>query len=232
LHILNEGNSLSELFTIVPVFLLLYSSFFLVLKFLFTNYISNPSLNILQFAILLWIGKALWVSIGVFEEMTGITFVLIALILCCIIVIECYNTWFKPISIARNLTFRFLVLFGVIIISSIVFNPSYTLRDTAHLIKQRCGQGNGIGPESLVEITLLGECMPKLNLDANTISIVDSSQYAWFAGLTTPLANCDSIQKLYDQSAWLISSKQTQTLQVIPVLPSPTGFREFIMLSK
>jgi hypothetical protein len=74
--------------------------------------------------------------------------------------------------------------------------------------------------------------MPELNLDANTISTNNSSQFSWFAGLTTPLADRDSIQKLYEQSAWMISSNQTQTLQVIPVLPSPIGFRAFFMLSK
>jgi hypothetical protein len=118
------------------------------------------------------------------------------------------------------------------LIFSVTYHPSYTLRDSAHLIKQRSGQGNGIGPESLVEITLLSSSKPELNLDASIISGVDSSQYAWFAGLTAPLADRDSIQKLYEQSAWLISSNQTQPLQVIPVLPSPVGFREFFMLSK
>lgn len=232
LHIVNDGNSLNELLSIVPVFLLVYSSFFLILKFLFSKYLINPSLKILQFTILFWIGKSLWLSAGVFNEMTGISLIIIALIFYCIIAIECFNSWFKAISIARNLTFSFLVLFGVIIISSVTLNPSYTLRDSAHLIKQRCAEGNGIGPESLVEITLLGDCIPELNLDANKICSVDSSQYAWFAGLTTPLADRDSIQKLYEQSAWLISSNQTQALQVIPVLPTPKGFREFFVLSK
>ena len=232
LHILNDGNTLNDLLSVVPVFLLAYSSFFLILKFLFTKYLSNPSLKILQLAILFWICKALWFSASVLENMTGISFVFIALTLCCIIAIECFNSWFKAISFTRNLSFSLLVLLGVFLISSVTYNPSYTLRDSAHLIKQRCGQGNGIGPESLVEITLLGECIPELNLDANNISNVDSSQYAWFAGLTTPLADRDSIQKLYEKSAWMISSNQTQTLQVIPVLPSPVGFREFFMLSK
>ena len=232
LHMLNEGNSLIELLSIVPVFILVYSLFFLILKFIFKKYLSNPSLKILQLAIVFWIGKALWLSAGVLKEMSGISFVFIVLILCCIIAIECCNSWFKVISYTRNLSFSLLVLLGVFLISSVTVNPSYTLRDSAHLIKQRCGQGNGIGPESLVEITLLGECMPELNLDANNISNVDSSQYAWFAGLTTPLADRDSIQKLYEQSAWMISSNQTQSLQVIPVLPSPVGFREFFVLSK
>jgi hypothetical protein len=189
-------------------------------------------LKLLQLAIVFWIGKAFWLSAVVLEDMTGISFVFIALILCFIIAIECYNSWCKSISIARNLSTRFLVLIGLFLISSVTYNPSYTLRDSAHLIKQRCAEGNGIGPESLVEITLLGECMPELNLDANTISNEDSSQYAWFAGLTSPLADRDSIQKLYEQSAWMISSNQTQTLQIIPVLPSPVGFREYFMLSK
>jgi hypothetical protein len=232
LSLFNEGNSLNELLRIVPVFLLVYSSFFLILKFLFTKYLCNPSLKILQLAIVLWIGKALWLSAGVLKDMSGISFVFIALILCCITAIECCNSWFKSISIARDISFRFLILIGVILISSETMNPSYTLRDSAHHIKQRCGQGNGIGPESLVEITLLGECMPELNLDANNIRNEESSQYAWFAGLTTPLADRDSIQKLYEQSAWMISSKQIQKLQVIPVLPSPVGFRAYLMLSK
>jgi 4-amino-4-deoxy-L-arabinose transferase-like glycosyltransferase len=232
LHILNEGNSLNELLCIVPVFMLVYSSFFLILKFLFTKYLSNPSLKILQLAIVFWIGKAFWMSAGVLEDMTGISYVLIAVIFCCIIAIECYNSWFKAISIARNLSSSFLVLFGFIIISSVTFNPSYTLRDSANLIKQRCGQGNGIGPESLVEITLLSSCRPELNLDANIISTIDSSQFSWFAGLTTPLANRDSIQKLFEQSDWMFNKKQTKDLQVIPVLPSPVGFREYLMLSK
>jgi len=232
LHIVNDGNSLNELLSIVPVFLLVYSSFFLILKFLFSKYLRNPSLKFLQLAIVFWIGKAIWLSAEVFENMTGISFILIALILCCIIAIECFNSWFKAISFTRNLASIFLVLFGMFLIFSVSYNPSYTLRDSAHLIKQRCGQGNGIGPESLVEITLLSSCMPELNLDANNKCSSDSSQYAWFAGLTTPLADRDSIQKLYEQSAWLISSNQTQTPLVIPVLPSPIGFREFFMLSK
>ena len=232
LHIVNDGNSLNELLSIVPVFILVYSSFFLILKFLFTKYLNNPSLKLLQLAIVFWIGKAFLLSASVLEDMTGISFFLIALILCCIIAIECCNFWFKAISFTRNLSSIFLVLFGIFLIFSVTFNPSYSLRDSAHLIKQRCGQGNGIGPESLVEITLLSSCMPELNLDANKISHVDSSQYAWFAGLTTPLADRDSIQKLYEQSAWLISSNQTQTLQVIPVLPSPVGYREYLLLSR
>jgi hypothetical protein len=237
LHILNEENSLKEILIIVPVFLLVYTLAFLIIKLIFTKYVSNPSLKILQLAIVFWISKAFWLSAGVLENMTGISFVFIALILCFIIAIECCNSWYEAISFTRNLSFRnlsfsLLVLLGVFLISSVTFFPSYTLRDSAQLIKQRCGQGKGIGPESLVEITLLGECMPELNLDAKKISIVDSSQYAWFAGLTTPEADRDSIQKLYEQSAWMISSNQTQTLQVIPVLPSPIGFREFFMLSK
>jgi hypothetical protein len=232
LYIVNKGNSLNELLTIVPVFILVYSSFFLILKFLFTKYLRNPSLKLLQLAIAFWIGKAFWLSAGVLENMTGISFVFIALILCFIIAIECCNSWYKAISIARNLSMNFLILLGLFLISSVSYNPSYTLRDSAHLIKQRCGQGNGIGPESLVEIILLGDCIPELNLDANKISSIDSSQFSWFAGLTTPLADRDSIQKLYQQSAWMVASNQTQTLQVIPVLPSPIGFREFFMLSK
>jgi len=232
LHILNEGNALNELLNIVPVFILVYTSFLLILKFLFTKYLSNPSLKILQLVILFWIGKALWLSAGVFNEMTGISFILIALILCCIIAIECFNSWVKAISFTRNLSSSFLVLLGVFLISWVTYNPSYTLRDSAYLIKQQCAQGNGIGPESLVEITLLGECMPELNLDANQISIVDSSPYTWFAGLTTPLADRDSIQNLYNQSAWMISSKQIRGLKIIPVLPSPMGYREYLILSK
>ena len=232
LHLLNKGNSLNELLSIVPVFLLVYSSAFLILKFIFTKYVSNPSLKTLQFAILFWIAKSLWLSAGIFKEMTGISFILIALILFCIIGIECYNAWFKTISISRNLSFCFLVLLGGGVISSVTFNPSYTLRDSALIIRQRSLQGNGIGTESLVELTLRSSCMSELNLDANNISNVDSSQYAWFAGLTTPLADRDSIQKLYEQNAWMISSKQTQSLQVIPVLPSPIGYREYLMLSR
>jgi hypothetical protein len=232
LHILNEENSLKEILTIVPVFLLMYTLAFMIIKLIFTKYVSNPSLKILQLAIVFWISKAFWLSAGVLEDITGISFVFIALILCFIIVIECYNSWYKAITIARNLSTSFLVLIGLFLISSVTYNPSYTLRDSAQLIKQRCGQGKGIGPESLIEITLLGECMPELNLDAKKMSIVDSSQYTWFAGLTTPEADRDSIQKLYEQSAWMISLNQTQTLQVIPVLPSPVGFREFFMLSK
>jgi hypothetical protein len=232
LHIVNKGISLNELLTIVPFFLLVYSSFFLILKFLFAKYLSNPSLKLLQLAIVLWIGKAIILIAGVLKDMSGISFVFIALILCFIIAIECYNSWYKSISIARDISFRFLILIGVILISSETMNPSYTLRDSAHHIKQRCGQGNGIGPESLVELTLLGECMPELNLDANKISTIDSFQFSWFAGLTSPLADRDSIQKLYEQSAWMISSNQIQKLQVIPVLPSPVGFRAYLMLSK
>jgi 4-amino-4-deoxy-L-arabinose transferase-like glycosyltransferase len=232
LHLLNEGNSLNELLTIVPVFMLVYSSFFLILKYLFTKYLRNPSLKLLQLAIAFWIGKAFWLSAGVLENMTGISFVFIALILCFMITIECCNSWYKAISIARNLSMNFLILLGLFLISSVTYNPSYTIRDSAYVIKQRCIQGNGIGPESLVELTLLSSCMPELNLDANTISTNNSSQFSWFAGLTTPLADRDSIQKLYEQSAWMISSNQTQTLQVIPVLPSPIGFRAFFMLSK
>jgi hypothetical protein len=232
LQIINEENSLKELLTIVPVFLLVYTLAFMIFKLIFTKYVSNPSLKILQLAIVFWIGKAFWLSAGVLEDMTGISFVFIALILCFIIAIECCNSWYEAISFTRNLSFSLLVLLGVFLISSVTFFPSYTLRDSAQLIKQRCGQGKGIGPESLVEITLLGECMPELNLDAKKISIVDSSQYAWFEGLTIPEADRDSIQKLYEQRAWMISSNQIQTLQVIPVLPSPIGFREFFMLSK
>jgi hypothetical protein len=232
LYLFNEGNSLNELLSIVPVFLLVYTLFFLILNFIFKKYVSNPSLKILQFAILFWIGKALWSSASIFNEMTGISFILFALILCFIIGIEFYNAWFKAISYTRNLSFSLLVLLGIFLISSVTINPNYTLRVSAYIIKKRCAEGNGIGPESLVEITLLGSCRPELNLDANNISNVDSSQYNWFAGLTSPLADRDSIQKLYEQSAWMISSNQTQTLQVIPVLPSPKGFREFFVLSK
>jgi hypothetical protein len=232
LHILNAGNSLNELLSIVPVFMLVYSSFFLILKFLFTKYLCNPSVKILQFAILFWIGKAIILSAGVLENMTGISFFFMALILCCIIAIECFNSWFKVISYTRNLSFSLLVLLGMFLISSVTFNPSYTLRDSAHLIKQRCAQGNGIGPESLVEISLLGKCMPELYLDVCKKSIEDSSQYAWFAGFTTPTADKDSLQKLYEESAWMISGKQHQKLQVIPLLPSPFGFREYLVLSK
>ena len=231
LHILNEGNSLNDLLISVPVFILAYASFFLIIKSIFTKYVSNPSLKILQLAILFWIAKALWLSAGVFEEMTGISFVLIALIIFFIIAIECYNSWFKSISIARNLTLCFIFFIGVYLISSVTYNPSYTLRDSAVTIKERCSQGNGIGPESLVEISLLGTCMPELNLDANKISVIDYTHYKWFAGITTPMANRDSIQKLYDQSAWMISSNQTQALQFIPILPSPVGYREYLMLS-
>ena len=39
-------------------------------------------------------------------------------------------------------------------------------------------------------------------------------------------------QKLFKQNTWMISSNQTQDLQVIPILPSPIGFREYLMLSK
>ena len=232
LYILNKGNSLNELLNIVPVFLLVYTSAFLIIKFIFAKYVSNSSLRILQIAILFWIGKALWSSANIFNEMTGISFILIALILCFIIGIECYNSWLKAISYTRNLSFGLLVLLGVFLISSVTCNPSYTLRDSAYIINQRFTEGNGIGSESLVELTLLGSCRPELNLDASKISIVDSSQYVWFAGLTTPLADRDSIQKLYEQRAWMISSKQTQNLQVIPVLPSPVGFREYLLISK
>ena len=189
-------------------------------------------MKILQLAIVFWIAKSLWLSAGIFKEMTGISFILIALILFCIIGIECYNAWFKAISIALNLSLSFIFFIGVFLISSVTYYPSYTLRDSADIIKQRCANGNGIGPESLVELSLLGTSKPELNLDANKISTVDSSQYAWFAGLTTPLADRDSIQKLYKQCAWMISSKHTQVLQVIPVLPSPVGFREYYMMSK
>jgi hypothetical protein len=232
LHILNDGNSLNELLRIVPVFILVYLSFFLILKFLFEKYVSNPSLNLLQLAIVFWIGKAYWLSAGVLEDMTGISYVLIALILCCIILIECYNSWFKPISNARNLIFCLLVLLGMFLISSVTMNPSYTLRYSANLIKQRCSQGNGIGPESLVEITLLSSCRPELNLDANIAGTNDTSQFSWFAGLTTPLADRDSIQKLFEQSVWMFITKPTKDLHVIPVLPSPVGYREYLMLSK
>jgi 4-amino-4-deoxy-L-arabinose transferase-like glycosyltransferase len=232
LHLLNEGNSLNELLRIVPVFFLVYSSFFLIIKFIFAKYVSNSSLRILQITILFWIGKAIWSSASVFNELTGISFILIALILCFIIGIECYNSWLKAILYTRNLSFILLVLLGIFLISAVICNPSYTLRDSAYIIKQRCVEGNGIGSESLVELTLLGSCKPELNLDASKISIVDSSQYVWFAGLTTPLADKDSIQKLYEQNAWMISSKQTLDLQVIPVLPSPVGFREYLMISK
>jgi hypothetical protein len=232
LHMLNEGNSLNELLKIVPVFILVYSLFFLIIKFIFAKYVSNSSLRILQITILFWIGKAIWSSASVFNELTGISFILIALILCFIIGIECYNSWFKAISYTRNLSFGLLVLLGIFLISSVTCNPSYTLRDSAYIIKKRCAEGNGIGSESLVELTLLGSCRPELNLDASKKSIVDSSQYVWFAGLTTPLADRDSIQQLYEQNAWMISSKQTLDLQVIPVLPSPVGFREYLMISK
>jgi 4-amino-4-deoxy-L-arabinose transferase-like glycosyltransferase len=232
LHILNEENSLKEILTIVPVFLLMYSLAFMIIKLIFTKYVSNPSLKILQLAIVFWISKAFWLSAGVLEDMTGFSFVFISLILCFIIVIECYNSWYKAITIARNLSTSFLVLIGLFLISSVAFNPSYTLRDSAYIIKKRCSEGKGIGTESLVEITLLGSCLAELNLDANKKSTIDSSKFAWFAGLTSPLVDRDSIQKLYEQSAWMISSNQTQTLQVIPVLLSPIGFREFFVLSK
>lgn len=232
MHLFNDGNQLNELLHIVPVFLIAYTGFFLFAKFIFKKYVPDSSLRFLQLGIVFWIVKALVSSAIAFVEITGFNFYIVLFSLLLIIGIMCLNDWFNFEKYHPFTPIGFVVLTGTLLIAFVTFSTSYTLRDSAVLMKEQCGQGQGIGPESLVELSLLGTCNTELHLDVCKKSIEDSSQYVWFAGITTPMADKDSLQKLYEQSTWMIASKHTHNHQVIPLFPSPNGFREYLVLIK
>ena len=58
----------------------------------------------------------------------------------------------------------------------------------------------------------------------------DTSHYQWFAGITTPSADVDSLQKLFMNNKQLFLPKTSFKSTIIPVLPSPKGFRESLVI--
>jgi hypothetical protein len=77
----------------------------------------------------------------------------------------------------------------------------------------------------------LSPCKTDLNLDARMNDRNQPKKYDWFAGMTTPSADVDSLKRLLDKSRWKLNDSTSKIIRTIPVLSSPKGFREQVLIS-
>ncbi len=229
-----QNSNLNELMEIVPWFIAIYTALFFLAIFVAHKMSKDASLLIMRIGIICWISKAMWASASQLYTMTGWNIYLSLFSLTFLLAAAIWFSWILQVAQTKIHVYSISVITvaGILIISTVAFHPEYSLRHAALEIQTGCiNRGAGIGPESLVELTLLSPCNTDIYLDAKINDHTQQKKYGWFAGMTTPAADADSLQRLLNQARWMLDDSTTKIIRTIPVLSSPKGFREQVLIS-
>jgi hypothetical protein len=138
--------------------------------------------------------------------------------------------WRNPINNPNaSLRLSQIVFVGSLaLLLSVSVQPSYTLRNSNEWLAKHMKETEGCGPETLVELCVMGKMQPHLYFMRK--GIVKPS-YQWFAGITTPDADADSLEKLVQERLPLDSNQTALVRKEFPMYPSPKGYRERLIIA-
>ncbi len=222
-------NTFNQLFESIPWFLLIYTSLFLGAFYLLKKFKLDAPLIIFRSGILYWILLSIYHSSIFLNQSTHWGFLPCMIAHGVVIGFGLLTAWKLNWKYQFSISWvSIVVITSLAILSTEIIQPHFTLREAAIETRNLCEtQGNGIGPETLVELSLLSSCKPMLYLDVAQKQ--NSKQYHWFAGITTPKANMDSLNRLFLNNAFLLSDTNGMVLKKKPVLWSPVGYRESVI---
>lgn len=227
---LAQGNSIHQLIEIVPVFIGLLVISIGCVYWIIRKYTSKASLYILRSTCAFWVMIAIHKSAIMLHEMSGYSsYVLFALslILCGV---YAYMQWRNPDftpDVSKYWTKAFIIGSFALLVS-VSIQPSYTLRDGNEWLASHVKSTEGCGPETLVELCVLGKMQPHLYFMRK--GVVKPS-YQWFAGITSPAADSDSLEVLLNERLSLGSNQSALIRKEFPMYPSPKGFREKLIIA-
>lgn len=227
----SSASTLSDLISYVPLFIVAYTCILIIASIILTQAKLNASILLLRASIIIWILISIKASTFEIYHQTNWNIWLIGILQTILLGTLISISWTKLISENLYIQHSTMVLIGMslLLVIPVAVSPSYTIRDSNERIKQLVlEKGNGVGPESLVELCITSKELPLLYLDQKNNS--DTSHYQWFAGITTPSADVDSLQKLFMNNKQLFLPKTSFKSTIIPVLPSPKGFRESLVI--
>jgi hypothetical protein len=215
----------------VPLFIIIYTCILFITGIILRKANLNASLLLFRASIIIWILIALKASTHAIWLQTNWNFWLIGMIQFTVIGTLLFISWTKFLTEKQYVPSGSWLIIGMslLLVVPTAVSPTYTLRNANERIKQLVlTKGNGIGPESLVELCITSKGLPLLYLDQRRI--VDGAHFQWFAGITTPEADVDSLQHLFLNNKQLFLPKTSFKYSITPVLPGPNGFRESLVI--
>jgi hypothetical protein len=223
--------TLIDLISYIPFFILVYTCTLIITINILRIVKLNASLLLLRASIIIWILIAIKSSSYEIFHQTNWNIWLISMLQIILVGALIFLSWRKNAFEIQyvQLGSRVIIGMSLLFVIPLTVTPTYSLRNSNKRIKQLVlEKGNGIGPESLVELSITSNGFPLLYLDQR--ESVDKPNYHWFAGITTPTADIDSLNHLFMNNKKLLLPKTSFKSTIIPVLPSPIGFRESLVI--
>jgi 4-amino-4-deoxy-L-arabinose transferase-like glycosyltransferase len=226
----SNGNSLHGLLEGVPLFIGLLMIVLGIAYWLLRKSTSKASVMLFRSSIVFWVLVALHSSAQLLHEMSGYSYYLMFSASCILCGSYAFIQWRNSDSNppASLIAAKLLSLISLGIILSVSIHPSYTLKEGNVWLAEHFPSTEGCGPETLVELCVEGKMKPQLYFMRKGIL---KPSYQWFAGITTPDADADSLEVLLNERFPMDTNSAELVRKEFPLYPSPRGFREKLIIA-